>query len=273
MTNEAPMPSDGGDRRTSASSFVRHSAKGGFTLLEMVLAMFILSLLIGAIFTIVRSVTQLANEMTMELQRDGRTHGFLDLCSRTFRSLPPEAWVRLRTKQAGGRYLSQLVLTGGASPLSGQTGGITVLETEEVPDGYFRLAMRVLTPEQAVAWEKGDAAVGIRLPLLENVATLDWKFLNMDTGEWEPLWNDKLDLQSLTNPQTDGVTGAPVAPIVSRRPSLVELKLAFGAEPPQRHVFWVPPAAPPSPLKRGNILEPRSLTTSPELPPPNPIPP
>lgn len=245
----------------SPSAFRRPPS--AFTLMEMVLAMFILSLLVGAVFTIVRSVTQLANDLTVEQQRDGRTHGFLELCSRTFRGLPPEAWVRLRTKQAGGRYLSQLVLTGGVSPLSGQTGGITVLEIEEVPDGYFRLVMRVLSPEQAIAWEKGDASAGIRLPLLENVATLDWKFLNPGTGEWEPLWNDKLDLQKVANQPTDGVPLAPVDPVVSRRPNLVELKLAFGAEPPQRHVFWVPPADSPTSPGPGNIVEPPRLPEPP----------
>lgn len=238
-----------------------------FTLLEMTLAMFIFSLLIAAVFVIVRAVTQLSNDLTVEQQRDARTHAFVEMGTRILRSLPPEAMVRLRTKQTGSRYLGQLVLAGAASPLTGGGGGVTVLETEEAPDGYLRLVLRSLAPDQALAWEKGDSSAGVRVLLLENVAMLEWKFFNVRSGEWEPVWNDKLGLASVLQPElaalspppADGGTpgenppppgltpeenGQPpgLSSAAGQRPSLIELRFALGAEPPQRWVFWTPPA-------------------------------
>lgn len=262
------------------SSFgFRVSLSRGFTLLEMVLCMFILSLLVSAVFMIVNSVTQLSSDLATEQLRDARTHSFVELGTRAFRSLPPEAMVRLRTKGSSGRYLSQLVLAGIPSPVSGAGGAITVLETEQATDGYMRLVLRSLTQEQALAWEKGDSSAGVRVVLLENMATLEWKFFNQRSGEWEPLWNDKLDLAAVLQPgagldpgpqlpatpdgsaspqqpgdgtappeRTPGLPNDPsLQPGLSSpaglRPSLIELRLAFGSEPPQRWLLWTPPAA------------------------------
>lgn len=241
------MTNDSVSRRGAGSSCARHSALGGFTLLEMVIVMFILALLVGAIFGIVRGVTQLTNDMTVEQQRDSRMHGFIELCSRTFRNLPPNAIVRLRTKQAGGRYLGELVLVGARSPVSGDAGGVTLLQTVEAPDGYLRVMMRAMTAAQVSAWEKGDEDAGLRVPLMENVATLEWKFFNVVSGEWEPVWNEKLQL--------DASGMASLSGAYAPRPGLVELRLAFGSEPAQRHVFWVPPSEAvgrePSPIPNG----------------------
>lgn len=257
----------------------RGSLRRAFTLLEMTISMFIFSLLISAVFMIVRSVTQLSADLSAEQLRDGRIHSFVEMGTRLFRSLPPEAMVRLRTKGTSGRYLSQLVLAGTPSPVSGAGGAITVLETEQATDGYLRIVLRSLTQEQALAWDKGDSSAGLRVVLLENVATLEWKFFNQNSGEWEPLWNDKLALAAALQPELGPAPGVPPTPgadgttppgappgegappseaggiptdpslqpglssAVGMRPSLIELRLAFGSEPPQKWLLWVPPAS------------------------------
>jgi prepilin-type N-terminal cleavage/methylation domain-containing protein len=213
-----------------------------FTLLEMVLVMFIVSLLVTAVFGIVDSVTQLTNGMEAEQQREGRVHGFIELCDRTLRSLPPGAMVRLRNQQTGNRLLSQLTLAGATSPISANTGGVITLETEEAPDGYLRIVMRVMNAAQAALWERGETQEGLRLPLLDNVATMEWRFFDPRSGEWRTLWNEKTEF-----PAPGGAAPESNTPVVfagAIRPGLVELKLAFGSEPAQRWTFWVPPAQP-----------------------------
>lgn len=219
-----------------ASGFVQQ----GFTLLEMVLVMFIVSLLVTAVFGIVNSVTQLTHGMETEQQREGRVHGFFELCDRTLRNLPVSAMVRLRNQQAGNRLLSQLTLVGAPSPISATTSGVITLETEEAPDGYLRVVMRVMNATQAAAWEKGEAQTGLRLPLLDNVATMEWRFFDPRSGEWSSLWNEKIDF-----PVSTGAVEESSAPTIfagAVRPGIVELKITLGSEPPQRWVFWVPPA-------------------------------
>ena len=96
---------------------------------------------------------------------------------------------------------------------------------------------------QAAAWEKGDAQAGLRVPLLENVATLEWKFFDPSSGEWTSLWNDKINLTAPADPAAMGGSASSISG-VQPRPAVLELRLAYGTEPPQRRVFWVPPAEP-----------------------------
>src|SRR3569623_66990 len=95
----------------------------GFTLLEIVLAMYVLTLLITSIFGIVSGTTQLAVEMEWGLERDAQSHGFAQFCERTLRQLPAEAQVRLKVKQSGKQYLSQLAILGATSILGAASGG------------------------------------------------------------------------------------------------------------------------------------------------------
>jgi prepilin-type N-terminal cleavage/methylation domain-containing protein len=223
----------------------------GFTLLEMVLVMFIVSLLVTAVFGIVDSVTQLTHGMEVEQQREARIHGFVELCDRSFRNLPPAAMVRLRNQQAGNRVVGQLILAGATSPISASVSGVVTLETEEAPDGYLRVIMRVMNATQAAASERGEPSSGLRLPLLDNVATMEWRFFDPRSGEWRSLWNEKIDFAAPTSPL--GASSAPITFPGALRPVMAELKVAFGSESPQRWIFWVPPAQPIDPqqsLKR-----------------------
>lgn len=230
---------------------------GGFTLLEMVIVLLLVSLLVGSVFGIVGGVTQLASGMNEEQEKDARLHALIHLFRRTLREVPPHALIRLRTQQSGTRYLSQLALRGAPSPLGGDTTGATVFQTEERPDGYQRLVLRSLDPAEVVAWEKGDSTVGRRIPLMENVAVLEWRFFNVLSGEWEPVWNERLDLSGMgvvggatvpaaiigaAGPQDASGAPIPVPGAAGRRPGLIELRLALGAEKPRRWVLWMPPA-------------------------------
>jgi type II secretory pathway component PulJ len=251
----------------------------GFTLLEIILAMFVLVLLVTGIFAIVGGTTQLADEMERAHERDARVHSFAQFCERTLRNLPANAQVRMRVKQSGNQYLGELALKNAPSPIGGTgANGMTIIRTEQATDGYLRVVLEMLTNEEAAARElgKGEAAKQ-RLLLLENVAKCEWKFFNPVSLEWEPVWNDKLSfgpaVESANAPAAPGVPGQVQAPPVlsafpggARRPSLVELTFAIAADAPRRFVFWVPPASPPGGLAGTGSPAP------PDEPAPNPPP-
>jgi prepilin-type N-terminal cleavage/methylation domain-containing protein len=240
----------------------------GFSLLEVMMVMFILAILLGAVFGVVRATIQLSNDMTDTQLAESRVNGFSQFCERTLRNLPANAVVRHRVKQKGNHYLSQLTFKGSPGAFSTQGAGgneVMVLETDEQVDGYLSVILRSMTATQALAWEKGDNRVGRRLKLLEDVTSLEWRFYRVQSGEWEPVWNERLDLYPLgvitANPAQDdpaaggqpplpGQPGAGLntAPVIPRkqRPQLMELRLTMAVGPPQHWTFWVPPAETPS---------------------------
>lgn len=213
----------------------------GFTLLEIILAVFVMSMLIGSIFAVVSGTVQLTADMAQVQQADAREHGLQRLCERLFTGLPAHGQVRLRTKQNGSRYLGQLALRH-APQIFGverRTGrGLTLLETEEMPDGYLRLVMRWFTEEQMGSWEQGKSEEGqSKLVLMENISVLEWGFYNSESQQWEPVWNEKQKFETLKS--EDGSI-RPVAQAGWRRPGLVELKITTSTGAQARHVFWVP---------------------------------
>ncbi len=232
------------------------------------MVMFILAILLGAVFGVVRATIQLSNDMTDAQLAESRVNGFAQFCERTLRNLPANAVVRHRVKQKGNHYLSQLTFKGSPGAFSTQGAGgseVMVIETDEQVDGYLTVTLRSMTATQALAWEKGDHRVGRRLKLLEEVSNLEWRFYRVQSGEWEPVWNERLELYPLgvitANPAQDDpsaggqppVPGQPGAglntsPTIPRkqRPQLMELRLTMAASPPQRWTFWVPPAETPS---------------------------
>lgn len=240
----------------------------GFSLLEVMMVMFILTILLGAVFGVVRATIQLSSEMSDAQLSESRVHGFAQFCERTLRNLPAGAVVRHRVKQEGNHYLSQLTFKGAPGAFSTQgTAGheVIVLESEQQVDGYLSVVLRSMTATQALAWEKGDKRAGRRLKLLEDVAHFEWRFYRVQSGEWEPVWNERLELYPLgvitANPaQDDPSAGAPpplpgqpgaglnTAPVIPRkqRPQLMELRLTMAAAPAQHWTFWVPPAETPA---------------------------
>ena len=234
-----------------------------FTLLEVLLAMGVLMLLVAGIFAIVDGTVQLTDEMTQTQNAEARVHGLHRMFERLFLNLPGDARVRFRSKQSSSRYLGQLAMSRaphvfGLERVVG--GGLTVLETQETRGGYLRLVMRWFTDEQAANWERGaDDGKSAALVLLDDISTMEWRFYNPESQEWEPLWNEHLSFAGSSNEFPGlNITTSPTAPpgqqpqvppqVIGggeKRPSLVELNIAIGAGKPERHLFWVPPVLPP----------------------------
>lgn len=214
----------------------------GFTLMEMMLVMLILTLLVGAIFGIVRGTVELADDMTVEQARESRLRGFADYCERLFRTLPAGAVVRHELENRGGRYLSQLVFENvpsgvGASGVDPRNR--VVLQTEEAVDGYLRMVLTVTPLTQ-------DASEPVKLTLLEGVVACEWEFHDPVTDQWVSIWNKGAGKGLLAAPRdlSPPVPGAEVSPSDPgvKRPELVKLKLRLGASGERQFAFWTPPA-------------------------------
>lgn len=217
------------------------SLRDGFTLLEIILALFVLSLLVGSVFAIVNGTLQLTTEMSQVQQGEARLHGLHRLCDKLFTGLPAYGQVRLRTKQNGSRYLSQLAIRHAPQifGLERRTGrGLTLLETEETPDGYLRLVMRWFNEDEMTTWEKGQKESGKNsLVLMENISDLNWGFYDPISKQWEPVLNENQNFEPIL---IGNGNKAPVLPTGWKRPSLVELQVTTAAGEKIRHVFWVP---------------------------------
>jgi prepilin-type N-terminal cleavage/methylation domain-containing protein len=85
----------------------------GFTLLEVMMAIAILSILTGVLFSMVRVTMETVADFSQLQTRQQQVSGLLELCRSTFRSLPNSAILEGRIREEEGKYLSWSLASSG----------------------------------------------------------------------------------------------------------------------------------------------------------------
>lgn len=210
----------------------------GFTLLELVIAMGLLAILVGMVFTTARTSLALGNTI-VETQNEEMLHqAFFELLSRRFTSLPGNTRFDLKVQDSGSHYISDLTLQN--VPLSFSWGGQTrvakavQLSTVKRRSGYLDIVLKYyeneILPDSASAFKStaGDEKPFAEIVLLTDVAYFEWRVLDGRSMEWQFDWE-----------------------MQGRLPLQIELTLAIGAKGEEiRQVFWVPPKQNPEVLMR-----------------------
>lgn len=210
----------------------------GFTLLELVIAMILLTIIVGMVFGIARTSLALGNTIVATQNEEMEMQAFFDLLGLRFSALPGNARLDLKVEDSGSHYLSDLTLQN--VPLSFTWGGeesiakAVQLSTVKRRSGYLDIVLRYFENEIIEDAEStfGESALDnepfAEIVLLEDVAYFEWRVLDGNSLEWMYDWE-----------------------IPGRLPLQIELTMAIGAKGEEiRHVFWLPPKQNPSIVMR-----------------------
>lgn len=207
----------------------------GFTLLELVIAMGLLAILVGMVFTTARTSLALGNTIVKTQNEEMLHQAFFDLLDRRFSSLPGNTRFDLQSKDSGSHYLSDLTLQN--VPLSFTWGGqariakAVQLSTVKRRSGYLDIVLKyyeneILEDSKSSFKPTGDDKPFAEIVLLTDVAYMEWRVLDGRSLEWQYDWE-----------------------IQGRLPLQIELTMAIGAKGEEiRQVFWVPPKQNPEVL-------------------------
>lgn len=221
----------------------------GFTLIELTVALAILSILIGMVSMLSYNYLSLSSEMVVSQRNEMRTQAFLDWVRRTFGNLPGNAvWqITSNGQQAGSAapLISDIIVQELPLTLYWSDSPIQVkavrLRTVSQPNGLLSLELECYDEEllDLTSSEDNSALLDVKpiatTTLLEDVRWCEWSVRDPSTDEW------KEDLKRNDN-----------------RPYQLQLNLAFGDnEVAIREVFWIPPKENPKLLiqemKAGNM--------------------
>lgn len=198
----------------SSPSSHRRRTSAGFTLLEVVLAVIILSLLTGSIYGLLRTAVVTAADLEKVEQQDRALDHFVELCRATIETLPPEATMTA-VQVEGNATIQELTFEGvydafsfGEDPVSDSPLTIRLQpyelpsgETTEEPLYQVSITREDFSPEA----EDGEMAfrVGLDDPffqadedgrywlhLLPEITSLQWQFWNEGDEIWEDTWED-----------------------------------------------------------------------------------
>lgn len=212
--------------------------RSGFTLLELVIAMGMLSVIVGMVFGIARSSLALGNTIVQTQNEEMEHQAFFEFLSQRFSALPGNTRFDLQVEDSGSHYISDLTLQN--VPLSFTWGGderiakAVQLSTVKRRSGYLDIVLRFFENEILEGSESsfGSSATSkepfAEIVLLQDVAYFEWRVLDGRSMEWEYDWE-----------------------IQGRLPLQLELTLAIGAKGEEiRQVFWLPPKQNPEVLMR-----------------------
>ncbi len=210
----------------------------GFTLFELVLAMGLLTMLVGMVFSTARTSLALGNTIVQSQNEEMLHQAFFELLSQRFSGLPGNTRFDLQVQDSGSHYLSDLTLQN--VPMSFTWGGqariakAVQLSTVKRRSGYLDIVLRYYENEILEGAESSFGSTALstepfaEIILLEDVAYFEWRVLDGRSMEWLYDW----ELQG-------------------RLPLQLELTVAIGAKGQEiRQVFWIPPKQNPEILMR-----------------------
>jgi hypothetical protein len=203
------------------------SRSSGFSLFELVLAMALLTMLVGMVFGTARTSLALGNTIVKTQNEEMLHQAFFELLNQRLSRLPGNTRLNLEVQDSGSHYLSDLTLQN--VPLSFTWGGqariakAVQISTVKRRSGFLDIVLRYY--ENEILEDSASSFSGItdnkpfaEIVLLEDVAYFEWRVLDSQSMEWQYDW----DLQG-------------------RLPIQMELTMAIGANGPEmRQVFWVP---------------------------------
>jgi len=222
------------------ASISRHH-QPGFTLLELVIALLLVALLAGMIFTTSHSSLELGNNVVKTQNEEMLHQAFFDFMENSLTALPGNTRMELAVSDSGSHYLSDLTLQN--VPLSFTWGGeertakAIRLSTVKRRSGFLDIVLSYYENEiieEDTSNQSGNTVSATKnepfaeIVLLNDVAYFEWRLLNGRTMEYQYDWD-----------------------LPGSLPLQMELICAFGADGGEmKHVFWIPPRQNPEVFMR-----------------------
>lgn len=186
-TSEA-SPQGGTQVRTGGS---RCSAPGGYLLLEVLLALAILTIVVVLVFRIIQTTVRVTTDVQYLQSEQEHADGLYELLRKHFDSMPKTAEFQTR------RLRNTLELVFLEAPFhfswtpSGPQFGSTVIAARRQPDGRYTLGV-VQEPEDAsVSYAvSGEPANAKWVPIVSGLRECNWRFFDGRTREWKTDWKD-----------------------------------------------------------------------------------
>ena len=190
-----------------------HRRRSAFTLIEVVIGITMLSMITATLFAIIRGSVRGAAEIEHIQRESDSMNRYIELCRRTFATLPSTATLALKMVQTTEPVIQELTITGspdcfpfGSNPITMKDTLLTLrpypdalVDDNQKPLNYLSLSREDLIPQT------GDMKSGIQqtttgiyapdtqgrywMPLLPDVVSFKWRFYVEKEQTWYEEWS------------------------------------------------------------------------------------
>ncbi len=196
-------------------------APQGFTLLEVLAAMALITFVIGGVYGISGSAVELGRSMSEARVVETRVTNFVSVWRDYFETMTPEMRLSAGVEKVARGGAGALLIEGGTMPFAWhpllRQAEAVEFRMERGEEGLALVVRHLQKPERPT--QPGEYEVIAQMPLLEGLERMNWQFYDAVDDEWFANWDPK---------------NRPEAPLFMR----VSFQLK---EDPRRHehVFWL----------------------------------
>jgi type II secretory pathway pseudopilin PulG len=165
------------------------NANSGYLLLEVLLALVVLSIIAGLVFRIIQTTSRVtANVQFLQTQQE-HSDGLYELLRKDIESRSINAV--FQTKRTNEDF--QLIFEQAAFSFSWRPSelgfGTVVLEVRQEADGRFALSATEI-PEPSVDDPDAPPPKPVVTPLISGLERCDWRFFDPTSGQWRSDWTN-----------------------------------------------------------------------------------
>jgi type II secretion system protein J len=181
----------GNEKPEDRNEKIKTVATSGYLLLEVLLALAILSIVVVMVFQIIQTTLRVTSEINYLQLQQRKVDGICELLRRNFVSMPQTCVFQTRNQNGSMELLFRYAPFSFSWAKTGAKYGTVVIGSRPQSDG--RLALSVLEESGNVSESYVDSGIerkGDWVPLITNLERLSWRFYDSRTGKWSSDWPD-----------------------------------------------------------------------------------
>ena len=185
----------GNKRRKAQTAAFTADRRSGFTLLEMMMTLAVFILLVAAVFTLMTGTLQSASMLQENSNRKDQTNALEAYFKRQLTSLPVASTIVSYQRGDGEGLVQNGILFGTinlATAIDGtiQPNGLYTLRVCNLATGAATSGSLAIDARQSLLQSvtTNDPAL-VWTPLMTDIKTIDWKFLDFNQTQWVELWS------------------------------------------------------------------------------------
>jgi type II secretory pathway component PulJ len=186
----APAPIANAKPVNSKQQLVR-VASSGYLLLEVLLALAILSIVVVMVFQIIQTTLRATSDINFFQTQQRKVDGICELLRRNFVSMPATCLFQTRNHNGSTELIFRYAPFNFSWMKPGAEFGTIVIASRPQPDG--RLALSVLEESGNALESYVDHGIERKsdwVSLISDLDQLTWRFYNSRTGKWSLDWPD-----------------------------------------------------------------------------------
>jgi hypothetical protein len=165
--------------------------RSGYLLLEVLLALAVLSISVVMIFKIIQTTLKVTADINFLQTQQRKVDGIYELLRRNFDSMPRTCTFQTRTVNGSLELIFRAAPFNFSWVATGASFGTVVIGSRPQADGRFALSVLQEGPNALDSYvDSGSEKKADWFPVMNDVERINWRFFDAASGKWSSDWPD-----------------------------------------------------------------------------------